>query len=57
MKKLLILSSPENDLAGLLLRAIPEAACYLPTAANIPFDAYDALCVLGGDGAEPLILP
>jgi hypothetical protein len=57
MKKLLILSSPDNDLTELLLRAIPDAVCYLPTAANIPFDAYDALCVLGGDGTEPLILP
>ncbi|MBQ7339039.1 MAG: hypothetical protein IJW40_11390 [Clostridia bacterium] len=56
MNRILILSSTKNDLAALLLRCFTDAAVYAPESENIPFAAYDALCVLGGDGQAPLIL-
>ena len=57
MKKLLIISSAPSDLSDLLSTVFdaalrtPEEACFLP------FDAFDAVCVLGGVQESPLILP
>ena len=57
MKKLLIISAAPSDLSDLLSTVFdaalrtPEEACFLP------FDAFDAVCVLGGVRESPLILP
>ncbi len=56
MKKLLILSLSENDLCRLLICEM-GAVRYHPEDNEIPFDDFDAACILGGDGDAPLILP
>ena len=55
--KILIISKTKNDMVRTVLSTCPGAVWYTPEEADIPFDKYDALCILGGDGEHPLTLP
>ena len=55
MNRILILCEQPSDLSA-LLQDCTGAVCYAPESADIPFDNFDALCVLGGNGERPLVL-
>ena len=57
MNKILILSNTTTDLSELLLAACPGSALYDPSEEEIPFDDFDALCVLGGTEERPFAIP
>ncbi len=56
MNRILLISSPENDLAKLILRTAEKAVVVSPEAERLPKGDFDALCVLAGDVDRPLIL-
>ena len=49
MNKILLLSSPDNDLASLILRTCPDVILASPDSKAMPAGNFDALCILGGD--------
>lgn len=57
MNRILLISSSDNDLAGLILRTARQVVLLSPAARCLPDGDFDALCVLGGDGDKPLVLP
>ena len=56
MNKILVLSESQNDLSQLILRTCIGAEWFSLQAGEIPFEKFDALCVLGGDREKPLTL-
>ena len=56
MKTVLLISSPDNDLAALLLRTCPGTVLVSPNAYRLPEGCFDAVCILGGDRDEALRL-
>ena len=56
MKRILLISSPDNDLARLMLRTVENTILVSPEAVVLPEGEFDALCILGGDRDRPLIL-
>ncbi|MBR4872288.1 MAG: hypothetical protein IKV00_00480, partial [Clostridia bacterium] len=56
MNRILLISSPKNDLARLILRTAHDAVLLSPEAYFAPEGCFDAVCILGGDRDEPLRL-
>lgn len=56
MNRILLISSPHNDLARLILRTARDAVLLSPEAYFAPEGCFDAVCILGGDRNEPLRL-
>lgn len=57
MNRILILSETRNDLAETILSSCPAAELYSWEDSHIPFEKFDALCLLGGDGEIALPPP
>ncbi len=57
MNRILIITPKESDMSELLLRNCPGSACYAPTSEHIPYDTFDAACLLGGMEQTPWALP
>lgn len=57
MNRILICSETKNDLTETILASCPHSAWVTYGAEDIPFGAFDALCLPGGDGEAPLTLP
>ena len=57
MNQILILSNTPSDLSELILRHCPGAALYALTETEIPFENFDAVCILGGAEGKALALP
>lgn len=56
MNRILLISSPENDLAKLILRTSENTVLVPPEAKALPNQPFDAVCILGGDRDEALRL-
>ena len=56
MNRILLISSPDNDLARLILRTAEGAFLLSPEAYSAPEECFNAVCILGGDRDEPLRL-
>lgn len=56
MNRILLISSPENDLAGLILATAKNTVLVSPDAKTLPDGDFDAACILGGDRNEALRL-
>lgn len=56
MNRILLISSPDNDLARLILRTAKDTVLVSPDAKSLPNEPFDAVCILGGDGDEALRL-
>lgn len=56
MNRILLISSPDNDLAKLILKTAKDTVLLSPDAKAIPKEHFDALCILGGDRDNALRL-
>ena len=57
MNRILLLSEPNTDLSTLILNRCPGAVRFDLTAEVVPFENFDAVCVLGGTSEKPFIIP
>lgn len=57
MNRILLLSEPNTDLATLILEQCPGAVRYGFEEENVPFEDFDAVCVLGGTSENPFVVP
>ena len=56
MNRILLITEKESDLAGLLQKSCDSVTVMTPDVRCFDIDAYDALCVLGGNTDEGIVL-
>jgi len=57
MNRILLISENESDFGNLLIKTCPDVTVISPDTLSFDPDDYDALCILGGNTEEGLVLP
>lgn len=57
MNKILVLAENKSDLSEIILKQCKNSAMYSIEDENVPFDNFDAVCILGGTEEKNIILP